>query len=209
MVNILVAAVTAIAAASWVRHYRHKIAIPWFTARKVPVEITTSSARAAETNFQQGLLGRIRRTAMKEYHGFGIISEGIDGGCHYTIAGGQGDPTCSLVSDPPTHLYTRQLKFAGLTYLTHLYRRGIAICTDIGAALSTCVQLDKRFLLWIGSDIEKTFCHVLLATIKHTIPKERDILRMKIEGRRPDAMKMLKDIYVAYKAEVILITSNP
>ncbi len=45
-----------------------------------------------------------------EYHGFGIISEGIESGCHYMIAGVQGDWTKALVNDPPTHLYTRQLK---------------------------------------------------------------------------------------------------
>ncbi len=68
--------------------------------------------------------------------------------------------------------------------------------------------------------------------IHRTIPKERYILYdTKKEGRRPDTMKMLKDVYVAFKAEgecinssigvarasthmnvtpvVVLITSNP
>ena len=45
-----------------------------------------------------------------EYHGFGIISEGIESGCHYMIAGVQGDWTRRLVADRPTHLWTRQMK---------------------------------------------------------------------------------------------------
>ena len=45
-----------------------------------------------------------------EYHGFGIISEGIGSGCHYMIAGVQGDWTRGLVENPPTQLYTRELK---------------------------------------------------------------------------------------------------
>ena len=121
-------------------------------------------------------------------------------------------------------------QFAGLPYLCHLYRRGIAICTGsgIGAVLSTCLQLDNWFLIWIGSDMEKTFGPILFDMIKRKIPKERYILfDTKKEGCRPDTMKMLKDIYVAFQAEgtwhvfhqqafvadsvspVVVITSNP
>ena len=88
-------------------------------------------------------------------------------------------------------------QFAGLPYLAHLYRRGICICTGsgIGAVLSTCVQLDNWFLIWIGSDMEKTFGPVLFDMIRRRIPKERYILfDTKKEGCRPDTMKMLKDI---------------
>ena len=121
------------------------------------------------------------------------------------------------------------MQFAGLPYLAHFFKKGIAICTGsgIGAVLSTCVQLDNWFLIWIGSDMEKAFGPVLFDMIHRTIPKERYILfDTKKEGRRPDTMKMLKDIYVAFKAEgkkilefcddlfltmflVVLITSNP
>jgi hypothetical protein len=95
-------------------------------------------------------------------------------------------------------------QFAGLPYLAHFFRRGIAICTGsgIGAVLSTTVQLDNWFLIWIGSDMEKTFGPVLFEMIARKMPKERYILfDTKKEGRRPDTMKMLKDIYVAFKAE--------
>ena len=58
--------------------------------------------------------------------------------------------------------------------------------------------------------MEKTFGPVLFDMIHRTIPKERYILfDTKKEGRRPDTMKMLKEIYVSFKAEVVLITSNP
>ena len=45
-----------------------------------------------------------------EYHGFGIISEGIESNAHYIIAGVQGDWTRGLVNDPPKFLYTREMK---------------------------------------------------------------------------------------------------
>lgn len=142
------------------------------------------------------------------------------------IVGVQGDWTRSIATDPPKFLYTREMKvrraqhslrtlashtnsnlspqFAGLPYLCHLYRRGIAICTGsgIGAVLSTCAQLDNWFLIWVGSDMQNTFGPILFDIIERRIPKERYILfDTKKEGRRPDTMKMLKDVYVAFGAE--------
>lgn len=50
--------------------------------------------------------------------------------------------------------------------------------------------------------MEKTFGPVLFDMINRTMPKERYILYdTKKEGRRPDTMKMLKEIYVSFKAE--------
>lgn len=80
-----------------------------------------------ERGMQQGLLERIGRSPIVEYHAFGIISyasisldvnyshqfhirEGQHAKEHYLICGVQGDFTQSLVKDPPTHLWTRQLK---------------------------------------------------------------------------------------------------
>lgn len=64
---------------------------------------------------QQGLLGRVSRSAIKEYHAFGIISEGTHSKYHYLICGVQGDFTRSLVNDPPRKLWTRELKVSHAT----------------------------------------------------------------------------------------------
>lgn len=128
------------------------------------------------------------------------------------IVGAQGDWTRRLVNDPPKYLYTREMKFAGLPYLAHLYKRGIMICTGsgIGAVLSTCLQLDNWFLIWIGSGFEETFGGLLLDMISRKIPPSRRILfDTKKEGRRPDTVKMLNGIYTSFSAEVVIITSNP
>ncbi len=112
---------------------------------------------------QQGLLGRISRTSIMEYHAFGIISEGRKASCHYMICGVQGDFTKDLVANPPKTVWTRELKFgkvvrwipqnghllmyallrlAGVGHASAMFKRGIRICTGtgIGAALSTCIQ---------------------------------------------------------------------
>ena len=69
-----------------------------------------------QRGIQQGLLGRISRDGIREYHGFGIISEGIESGCHYMIVGVQGDWTRGIVNDPPKALYTREMKVRGFRF---------------------------------------------------------------------------------------------
>lgn len=90
------------------------VLVPWFTVREVPVEIEIPSPKVAiirfERGLQQGLLARISRSSILEYHAFGTISEGKHAKYHYLICGVQGDFTRSLVNNPPTHLWTRQLK---------------------------------------------------------------------------------------------------
>lgn len=93
----------------------NSVIIPWVTLREVPVEIEIPSPKVAVLRFnrgmQQGLLGRISRTSIMEYHAFGIISEGRKSSCHYMICGVQGDFTKTLVADPPKTVWTRELKF--------------------------------------------------------------------------------------------------
>ncbi|RDL41324.1 uncharacterized protein BP5553_01303 [Venustampulla echinocandica] len=191
------------------------ILIPWLTLREVPVEVEIPSPKVAVIRFdrgmQQGLLGRISRTSIMEYHAFGIISEGRKSPYHYMICGVQGDFTKSLVADPPKAVWTRELKFAGVGHASSMFKRGIRICTGtgIGAALSTCIQSPNWFLIWIGSDQENTFGPTITGLIHKHIEPERMILwDSKKRGGRPDTMKLLKDTWTSFGAEVIFITSN-
>ncbi|KIP02281.1 hypothetical protein PHLGIDRAFT_112208 [Phlebiopsis gigantea 11061_1 CR5-6] len=191
------------------------ILIPWFTVREVAVDIEVPSPKVAilrfERGMQQGLLARVSRSSVMEYHAFGIISEGTHAKYHYLICGVQGDFTRSLVNDPPTHLWTRQLKFAGVSNTSTLYKRGIRVCTGtgLGAALSTCIQSPDWYLIWIGSDQEKTFGPTISSLIQRHLGKERCCLwDSKARGGRPDVMKLVKEAYRAWDAEVVFITSN-
>jgi hypothetical protein len=212
------------------------VLIPWVTLREVPVEVEIPSAKVAILKFnrgmQQGLLGRISRTSIMEYHAFGIISEGRKSGTHYMICGVQGDFTKNLVLNPPKTVWTRELKFgtppsippflprkkltetpltAGVGHASAMFNRGIRICTGtgIGAALSTCIQSPNWFLIWIGSDQEKTFGPTISRLIHDNIPPERMILwDSKKRGGRPDTMELLRDTWKRFGAEVIFITSN-
>ncbi|KAF9246587.1 hypothetical protein BU15DRAFT_58604 [Melanogaster broomeanus] len=194
----------------------------WYTVGmsllKVPVDIELPSPKVAvlrfERGMQQGLLARISRSMVMEYHAFGIIScnrEGTHSKYHYLICGVQGDFTKSLVNDPPRKIWTRQLKFAGVSNTSTLYKRGIRICTGtgLGAALSTCIQSPYWYLIWIGSDQEKTFGPTISGLIHRHVGPERLLLwDSKERGGRPDTMKVLKEVYDYWQAEVVFITSN-
>ncbi|KAF4987796.1 hypothetical protein FDECE_15289 [Fusarium decemcellulare] len=191
------------------------IAAPWVTIRHVPVEVEIPSPKVAVLRFdrgmQQGLLGRISRTSVMEFHAFGIISEGRKSPYHYMVCGVQGDFTKGLVANPPTKIWTRELKFAGIGHASAMFKRGIRICTGtgIGAALSTCIQSKDWFLIWIGSDQQKTFGPTISRLIHDNIEPDRMILwDSKERGGRPDSVQLLKDTWRNFGAEVIFITSN-
>ncbi|KAJ6592415.1 hypothetical protein B0H19DRAFT_1278904 [Mycena capillaripes] len=191
------------------------VIIPWLTVRKVPVVIEHPSPKVAiirfERGMQQGLLARISRGSQLEYHAFGTISKGRQSDEHYLICGVQGDFTQSLVENPPTHLWTRQLKFAGVSNTTKIYKRGIRVCTGtgLGAALSSCLQSPDWYLIWIGSDQAKTFGPTIAALIHdNLLPTQYTLWDSKERGCRPDIMKLIKETYVSWGAEVVFITSN-
>lgn len=189
------------------------VALPWTYTRKVPIHVELPSQKVAilrfERGMQQGLLGRISRTAFLEYHVFGIVSASPHSRYHYMICGVQGDFTRKLVQDMPTHIWTREVKFAGVGNTSTLYKRGIRICTGtgIGAALSTCLQSDQWFLIWIGSDVEATFGPTISGLIERGVGHRAILWDTKKFGR-PNTMELLAETYTLWNAEVVFITSN-
>jgi hypothetical protein len=103
------------------------------------------------------------------------------------------------------------LQFAGVSNTSTLYKRGIRICTGtgLGAALSTCLQSPDWYLIWIGSDQEKTFGPTISRLIHDNLGPERLCLwDTRARDGRPDVMKLVKDAYKSWGAEVVFITSN-
>ena len=76
------------------------------------------------------ILGRISPSPLSEWHAFGIISDGKKQ--HMMLAGAVGDFTKSLVSNPPSHLWVRQVHFAGLPYLVNMYDMVLVVATGSG-----------------------------------------------------------------------------
>ncbi|KAG6813526.1 hypothetical protein H0H92_010231 [Tricholoma furcatifolium] len=200
------------------------VVIPWCTIREVHIDVEIPSPKVVimrfERGMQQGLLARISRGSIMEYHAFGIISEGRNARYHYLICGVQGDFTRGLVENPPKRIWTRELKFAGVSNTSTLYKRGIRVCTGtgLGAALSTCLQVTSATLTFaklvdlptsLEPRLEKTFGPTISGLIHNNLGPERVTLwDSKKRGGRPDVMKLIKETYVSWGAEVIFITSN-
>lgn len=70
--------------------------------------------------------------------------------------------------------------------------------THLGAA---CLQSKDWFLIWIGSDQEKTFGKTIAGLIENGIEPERRILWDTKKLKRPNTMKLLKDTFDSFGAE--------
>ncbi|XP_019248345.1 PREDICTED: uncharacterized protein LOC109227600 [Nicotiana attenuata] len=91
----------------------------WFTVRRVRVKITAPSDHASVIKFDSGikagLFGRISSSPFSEWHAFGTILEGKKE--HMRLAAAVGDFIESLLTNPLSHLWVRQVHFTGCQIL--------------------------------------------------------------------------------------------
>ncbi|XP_019168669.1 PREDICTED: uncharacterized protein LOC109164605 [Ipomoea nil] len=190
------------------------IIFPWIKVRRVPVRISSPSGHASIIKFaggiKAGILGRISPSPFSEWHAFGIISDGKDE--HMMLAGAVGDFTKSLVSNPPAHLWVRQVHFAGLPYLTNMYDRvllvatGSGICVFLSFLLQPCSA--EVCLLWVTKGVEQNFGKEIKGMLSGH-PKEKVIIHDTAVLGRPNVSQMSVDAAKRWGAEVVIVTSNP
>ncbi|GLJ37908.1 hypothetical protein SUGI_0771220 [Cryptomeria japonica] len=190
------------------------IILPWVSVRKVPVQVSVPSGHASLIKFpsgiKAGLLGRISRSPLSDWHAFGIISDGKDE--HMMLAGAVGDFTKSLVSDPPKYLYTRCVKFAGLPYLINMYNKVVVVATGSGICVFLSFMLQpcpaEVYVIWVAKAIEKNFGDDIVKRIK-SYPSEKIIIHDTAFSGRPNVPQMTVDAVKKWGAEVVIVTSNP
>lgn len=190
------------------------IIIPWLTVRRVPVRVSSPSGHAAIIKFdggiKAGILGRISPSPFSEWHAFGIISDNKKE--HMMLAGAVGDFTKSLVTEPPRHLWVRQVHFAGLPYLTNMYRRvllvatGSGICVFLSFLLQPCRA--EVCVLWVTKGVEQNFGTEIKEWMTGQ-PKGRVIVHDTAVLGRPDVSRMSVEAARDFGAEVVIVTSNP
>ncbi|OWM77348.1 hypothetical protein CDL15_Pgr016745 [Punica granatum] len=190
------------------------IIIPWLTVRRVPVKVTSPSGHASMIKFQgsikAGILGRISPSPLSEWHAFGIISDGKSE--HMMLAGAVGDFTKSLVHNPPSHLWVRQVHFAGLPYLVNMYDRvllvatGSGICVFLSFLLQPCQA--SVCLLWVTKGVEQNFGSEIKQMVNGH-PKDKVIVHDTAVYGRPNVSEMSVDAAKKWGAEVVIVTSNP
>nr|XP_043622760.1 adenylate-forming reductase 06235 [Erigeron canadensis] len=190
------------------------IIIPWLTVRRVPVNVSAPSGHASIIKFaggvKPGILGRISPSPMSEWHAFGIISDGKDE--HMMLAGAVGDFTKSLVSNPPSHLWVRQVHFAGLPYLVNMYNRVLVVATGSGICVFLSFLLQQGpaevCFLWVAKGIEQNFGKEIKEWMSNH-PKDKVIVHDTAVMGRPNVSEMSVEAAKKFGAEVVIVTSNP
>jgi hypothetical protein len=190
--------------------------LPWLTVRRVPVAVTAPSTHASIITFQggvkAGLLGRISRSPLSEWHAFGIISD--DGDAHAMLAGAVGDFTRGLVSDPPSHLWVRRVHFAGLPYLISMYRRVTMVATGSGICVFMSFILQPSSaevsLVWVAKGIDANYGEGMSAMVaSNKILGGRVIVHDTATMGRPNVAELTVGAARRWNAEVVVVTSNP
>ncbi|XP_062202441.1 adenylate-forming reductase 06235 [Phragmites australis] len=190
--------------------------LPWLTVRRVPVKVTARSTHASTITFQggikAGLLGRISRSPLSEWHAFGIISDGGD--THAMLAGAVGDFTRGLISDPPSHLWVRGVHFAGLPYLLNMYRSATMVATGSGICvfLSFLMQpgAAELSLVWVAKGIEANYGEEMKAAVSSSERlRGRVVVHDTAVMGRPDVAALAVGAASRWGAEVVVVTSNP
>ncbi|KAB5534098.1 hypothetical protein DKX38_017184 [Salix brachista] len=190
------------------------IIIPWITVRRVPVKVSAPSGHASIIRFEggvkAGILGRISPSPLSEWHAFGIISDGKTE--HMMLAGAVGDFTKSLVSNPPSHLWVRQVHFAGLPYLVNMYDRVLLVATGSGICvfLSFLLQPCRAnvCVLWVAKGIEQNFGKEIQDMMSRH-PEDQVIVHDTTVLGRPNVSQMSVEAAKKWGAEVVVVTSNP
>ncbi|CAO2191031.1 unnamed protein product [Urochloa humidicola] len=190
--------------------------LPWLTVRRVPVTVTARSHHASIITFQggvkAGLLGRISRSPLSEWHAFGIISDNKD--THAMLAGAVGDFTRALISDPPTRLWVRGVHFAGLPYLLNMYTRATMVATGSGICvfLSFLMQPGpaELSLVWVAKGIDANYGEEMKAACTSSERLSgRVIVHDTAVMGRPNVAALAVDAARRWGSEVVVVTSNP
>ncbi|XP_015160953.1 uncharacterized protein [Solanum tuberosum] len=190
------------------------IILPWITVRRVPVKVTSPSGHATIIKFEggvkAGILGRISPSPLSEWHAFGIISDGKAE--HMILAGAVGDFTKTLVSNPPSHIWVRQVHFAGLPYLVNMYNRVLVVATGSGICVFLSFLLQPSAanvcFLWVTKGVEQNFGKEIKEMLSGH-PKEKVIIHDTTLLGRPNVSEMSIDAARKWGAEVVIVTSNP
>lgn len=190
------------------------IILPWLTVRRVPVRMSSPSGHASIIKFdggvKSGILGRISPSPLSEWHAFGIISDNKTE--HMMLAGAVGDFTKSLVAKPPSHLWVRQVHFAGLPYLTNMYNRALLVATGSGICvfLSFLLQPSRAdvCILWVTKGVEQNFGKEIKEWMSGH-PTDKVIVHDTAVLGRPNVSEMSVETAKKFGAEVVIVTSNP
>jgi hypothetical protein len=189
---------------------------PWLYLRKVPITPEYISPYAIRLHFdfttiKFGQAFAISKHPLRDWHGFAQFRD-LQGPHKFScLVSKAGDWTSDCIARPPTHVWKRGIPAFGVGYVMKMFRSFIIVTTGsgIGPCLSLLALEDRPPLrvIWQTRSPLKTYGQGVLDSVKVLDP-DPIILDTTTTGRQ-DMFPMVLDLVRKFKAEAVLVVSNP
>ena len=189
---------------------------PWLYLRKVPITPEYISPYAIRLHFdfttiKFGQAFAISKHPLRDWHGFAQFRD-LEGPHKFScLVSKAGDWTSDCITRPPTHVWKRGVPAFGVGYVMKMFRSFIMVTTGsgIGPCLSFLALKDRPPLrvIWQTRSPLKTYGKGVLDSVKVLDP-DPIVLDTTTTGRQ-DMFPMVLDLVRTFKAEAVLVISNP
>jgi hypothetical protein len=189
---------------------------PWLYLRKVPVNPEYISPYAIRLHFnfttiKFGQAFAISKHPLRDWHGFAQFRD-IEGPDKFScLVSKAGDWTSDCIARPPTHVWKRGIPAFGVGYVMKMFRSFIMVTT--GSGIGPCLSflaLENRpplRVIWQTRSPLQTYGKGVLDSVKVLDP-DPIVLDTTKTGRQ-DMFPMVLDLVKKFKAEAVLVISNP
>jgi hypothetical protein len=189
---------------------------PWLYLRKVPVNPEYISPYAIRLHFnfttiKFGQAFAISKNPLRDWHGFAQFRD-IEGPDKFScLVSKAGDWTSDCIARPPTHVWKRGIPAFGVGYVMKMFRSFIMVTT--GSGIGPCLSflaLENRpplRVIWQTRSPLETYGKGVLDSVKVLDPNP--IVLDTTKTGRQDMFPMVLDLVKKFKAEAVLVISNP
>ena len=190
---------------------------PWLRLRKRQVKTEVLSSHAIRLYFEDRTLPtcvvyKLSHKPLVENHGFATICNTADEEAGYSIiVSNNGDFTKDMITNPPSHIYTRGAPTIGVMRIATLFQRIVIVTTGsgIGPVLSFMnVHLHRPMrVIWSARDPENTYG---LGIVNAVLRADRRaiIVDTKKTGH-PNMPALSYAAFESFGAEAVVVISNP
>lgn len=190
---------------------------PWLRLRKRRIKSEVLSSHAIRLYFDDGTLPtcvgyKLSHRPLLENHGFATISNTADEEVGYSIiVSNAGDFTKSMITNPPSHIWTRGAPVIGVMRVATLFQRIVVVATGsgIGPALSFMNVRPgwPMRVVWTARDPENTYGLEIINKVLRA--DRRAVIVDTQQTGHPNMPALTYAAYESFGAEAVMIVSNP
>ncbi|KKY28859.1 putative amino acid adenylation domain-containing protein [Phaeomoniella chlamydospora] len=187
---------------------------PWLQLKKVNVHPEYLSNHAIRLHFTYANLSlctalRFSTSPLREWHAFaGIPAKSGQG--FSVVVSHAGDWTKSMISDPPTHLWTRGFPTKGVLNIAPVFKSVVLVATGSGIgpilSLITARNIPCR-IVWSTPTPQTTYQQEIVDDVYRADPQA--IIIDTTRFGRPDLVHVSYEAFNDFGAEAVFIISNP